>query len=672
MGGPRSLIIKGKGATMYVTRLPELKYQAAVLAEAIPFIDNLKCRTIKGLAANSGVSEKQVHRWKSLLREEGLRLFSTLKPGRRKTDISSCRENEQLLIYETINRLLAESRGKYRFTAKDKQRLLSERARLKAEHGLTYEIFSQLVGIDSGILRLWARRVKTEGAEGLVEKSRAPKRCPNKLPAEVISRIERYGRKWQCRHRTIHITEFSVHFRYRYRKLLRQFGKSSISDKVIARYLKQAGLYKQREETPKGQRGRFRYYFPGAQCMIDTTMVVFLGVRLKLIAVLEAFSRNILYQEGFLRENAGAVIRVLSKSLQAAGRKGLKILSVLSDHGRPYKSGRVRCYLRGNGICRNLAAAYRPTGKAVIERYFRTAKEQLASRCGLIRLFFKGLWQWLKVRMVKTIFNLLLLGLTEKYNRRDSRQAKSSVRVGPQFQESVRRVLQTEEQNSELKSELIDRVYKEFFSAGGVRKTKVKGYLSGYRKETITSAAEALRRKLAVDDLPVKNRWWYLSKVAYNIKKKMQEEQVARARQVIRTQQTNIKEDEEMARIEEEKWWAEQHPQEALDKAVNWYLLLCNFPVARRYYQREIIRITGTVMERYSILTAGLKLKELCERIKVKVLSTGMLRNKMVPLPAPSDVEQSKEEIITLLKQYNFRGKQDIPVVQNLRRLWIR
>jgi len=666
MGGPRSLIIKGKGATMYVTRTPEKIYQTAVLAEAIPFIDNSKGWTIKGLAASRGVSEKQVHRWKALLREEGLRLFSTLKPGRRKTDISSCSESGQLLIYETINRLLAENRGKYRFTADEKQRLLCKRERLKAEHRLPYEEFSKLIGIDSGILRLWARRVGAEGAAGLQEKSRAPKNSPNKLPAEVISAIERYGGWWQRRHRGLRITEFSVHFRYRYRRLLRRVGKSTLSDKAICRYLKQAGLYKQREQPPKGQRGRFRYYFPGAQCMIDTTAVVFLGVKLKLIAALDAFSRNILHQEVFSGENACAVIGVLNKSLQAAGRKGLKILSVLSDHGRPYKSGKVRCYLKENGICRNLAAAYRPTGKAAVERYFRTAKEHLASRCGLIRLFFRGLW----IRLVKAVFNLLLLGLTETHNRRYShRQEQAAVRVSPQFRESVRTVLEHEESNSELNNELIDRLYNEFFPAGAVRKSKVKEYLSRYRKQDITEAAVALRRKLAVVDMPAINRWWYLSKVVDNIKKKRKEEAYRKAKQTVRQHQQRIKDEGETAKIEEEHRWNERHPEGALDKAVGRYLLLCNLPVARGYYQREIIRLTERIMARHSVLTAGLKMKKLCERIRRTELPAGLANDKTAP-PAPSEIEGAKEEIIRLLKGHNFRGKQEIPAVQNLRRLW--
>jgi transposase InsO family protein len=661
---------------MYVTRMPELKYQAAVLAEAIPFIDNLKCRTIKDLARSLCVSEKQLHRWKSLLREEGLRLFSTLRPGRRKKEVwKSYPESEHLLIYETINRLLIKTQKdgetNQKFSPAEKQTLLFQRTRLKSEHGLTYEQFSQLIGIDSGSLRLWARRVKTDG---LQEKSRAPKRCANKLPAQVIRAIEQYGRRWQRLHRTIRITEFSVHFRFKHRRLLRRFGKSTLSDKVIARYLKQAGLYKQREETLKGQRGRFRYYFPGAQSIIDTTAVVFLGVRLKLIAVLDAFSRNILHQEGFPGENAEAVIRVLKSGLKVAGRNGLKVLSVLSDHGRPYKSGRVRRYLKENGICRNLAAPYRPQGKAALERYFRTAKETLSSKGGLIQLFFRGLWQWLKVRLVKAVFNLILLGYTGLYNRTrvTSPGASSTGMVRPQFQESVRRVLQAEEQNSELKSELIDRVYSEFFPSGAVRKSKVKEYLSGYRKQDITEAAVALRRKLVVENLPATNRWWYLSKVADNIEKKRKEEELRKARQTIRFQQQRIKDEQETAKTEEDIRWYERHPEEALEKTVGWYLLLCNFPVARGHYRREIIRLTETIMASHSVLTAGRKLEKLCERIKEAAPLTGALRDNTEPQPTVFEIERAREEIISVLKRHNFRGKQDIPTAQNLRRLWIK
>ncbi len=78
---------------------------------------------------------------------------------------------------------------------------VAERERLKQEFALTYETFSKLLGLDSGSLRLWARKLQKEG-----------------------------------------------------------------------------------------KRGAFRYYFLGAQSLIDTSLVFFLGVRMYLIAVMDVFS----------------------------------------------------------------------------------------------------------------------------------------------------------------------------------------------------------------------------------------------------------------------------------------------------------------------------------------------------------------------------------------------
>ena len=72
---------------MFVTRAPEEKFKLSVLAVALPLIDKLECRTIKGIAEKSSVSEKQLHLWKNKLKEEGVKIFSHLTPGRKKKSL---------------------------------------------------------------------------------------------------------------------------------------------------------------------------------------------------------------------------------------------------------------------------------------------------------------------------------------------------------------------------------------------------------------------------------------------------------------------------------------------------------------------------------------------------------------------------------------------------------
>ena len=129
---------------------------------------------------------------------------------------------------------------------------------------------------------------------------------------------------------------------------------------------------------------------------------------------MDAFSRNIFHQEVFLREKAEKIIKCLKASLKKARSLGLKVLSLLSDHGRPYKSRRVRQYLKGKGICRNFSPPYWPEGKAPIERYFRTLKEKLSNKWEVLRLLLKGIFLWIKERVAQRFFNFILLALTDE------------------------------------------------------------------------------------------------------------------------------------------------------------------------------------------------------------------------------------------------------------------
>ena len=112
---------------MYIKRDPKQILRLAVLALAIVFFENLIKKSIKEVAEENGVSEKQLHFWKAKLREEGLRIFSCFKPGRRKGAFLQHQESEKLLIYEVINRLLLEvverEVGSGGFTAFEKEKI---------------------------------------------------------------------------------------------------------------------------------------------------------------------------------------------------------------------------------------------------------------------------------------------------------------------------------------------------------------------------------------------------------------------------------------------------------------------------------------------------------------------------------------------------------------------
>ena len=669
---------------MYIKRDPKQIFRLAVLALAISFFEKLIKKSIKEVAEENGVSEKQLHIWKERLKQEGLSLFSCLRPGKRKEVFLQHQENEKLLIYEVINRLLVETEtGRAEFSAEIKEKILQERERLKERFCLSYQKFAELIGIPSRTLRLWAKKYREGGGEALEDKSPVPKDNKKKLPPVIIEKIQRCGEWWRRKRGKIRPTEFSNWLRLRCRKLLLEEGHPDLADNTITRYLKEVDLYQEKEEKPKGKRGSFIYYFPGAQGLIDTCQLYFLGVRAYVIGVMDAFSRGILSQSAFLRETKEAVVKVTGISLKEAKKFRLKLLSLVSDHGRVYKAKDTREYLRSEGILPIFAPPYWPEGKAAIERYFRTLKEAIYVRPGkLLRLFLKGLARRaieLGKRVITWVLNVILQGIQEEYNSRSQREEKQSPdeKVSKGHTESLKKatwkVLEERAATSSLKRELIDSVYKEFGLT--VNLAGAKKCLSRYRKESIVEAAEALRRKLVVEDLAPMNRWYYLSKVTSNIEERRKELELKQAEIIISREKKRRQEEEDKREIQRQREWHETHPQESLQSAIEWYLLFYPKKLGLSYYEGTIIENVVKILKSHSLLTAPLRLKEIGENI-LSEDTINRLKNKAekqgLNLPSEIKMREAKERILELLQGGYAQAGRNLPPIQNLRSLYLR
>ena len=673
---------------MYINYTIQERFELACKVLALSFFDKYPEQrskvslTLKEIAAHAGVSRNQTYEWKNILSREGPKLFEALKPGRKLKEVSALADDEQVLISESISRLAVQSRQGQswngQWPAKLKSKFLFERKRLKQIYGLSYECFAKRMGLSSAILRLWSGKLKTEGQAGLENKSRAPKYSPEKLTVDVIRAIEDYGRQWCKRHYgRIKIGVFAESFRHDKSRLLVKYDKCNLSNKAIKRYLKEAWLYGKAEKKPReAKRGNFRYYCPGAQLLIDTTFYYFFGLKVAIVGLMDAFSREILHQEGFVAENASAVVRTLKKGMKKAESLGLSIWSVLSDHGRPYKSKKVWTYLRDNGIKRIYSAPYWPQGKAAIERYFRTLKEGLSEQGRLIGYLIKGLVITLREKFLLCCLNLILIGFNGKYSITpnpgiDGRSPHERLGRTPEtrYQAAVNLVLEEDEKNSELKQELIAKFYKEFKLE--VSLVKAKGYLAPCSKESITKAAEALRRKLVKEDLAVLNRWQYWSKTSKIIDEDRKKAELAAARQVIVEKKKTDRDREERRRIEEQRRWSETHPEEVLREAIEWQLIFWDSKFTAGHYEWMIKENLKSVLMKHSKLTAGLKVKEICEAIeeKEKIETKNVLKSGR-KLPEAEKLTQAKEGIIKLIKDIYTEFKDEIPRFQGIKQLW--
>jgi len=664
---------------MYIYRSPEEKFKITCLAVAISLFDKTKVNvTIKEMAEETGVSEKQLHVWKNALIAQGPKILFSSKPGRKKEKICILAGDEKLLIYEAVNHVLTKYLKNCKITVDFKRRILHLRKQLKRDFNLSYEEFAQLIGLSSRQIIRWANRLKLEGEAGLEDKSRAPKYSPEKLTVDVIVAIEDYGRQWLKKHHGwIKIGAFAESFRHDKRRLLTKYGKANLCNKTIIRYLKEALLYgKAAKKQYEAKRGNFRYYWPGAQLLIDTTFYYFFGLKVAIVGLMDAFSRQILHQEGFRTENASAVVRTLKKGIKTAETLGLSIQSVLSDHGRPYKSKKVWAYLRNNSIRRIYSAPYWPQGKAAIERYFRTLKEGLAGSRQLLNYLFKGFIITVREKFLLCCLNLVLIGFNGKYSITPnpgidgkSPQQRLGWTQETRYQAAVSRVLEEDERNSELKSELIAKIYKEFKLE--VSLVKAKGYLAGCSKESITKAAEALRRKLVREDLKALNRWQYWSKTSKIIEGEKREAQLSKARQVIAEKKKTDRARQERERIEDQRRWSEAHPEETLNEAIEWQLVFWGNKFTAGHYESMIKNSLEPILMKHSKATAGLRVKKICENINKKNrLESKEILKSNYKLPEPEKLAQAKAGTIKLIQDIYTEFKDEIPRFQGIKQLW--
>ena len=85
--------------------------------------------------------------------------------------------------------------------------------------------------------------------------------------------------------------------------------------------------------------------------------------------------------------------------------------------------------------------------------------------------------------------------------------------------------------------------------------------------------------------------------------------------------------------------------------------------------------MTEKIIKRHSILTSGIKIEKLCERIRGKkelTLIKAQMKELNLNPPSPFQMELAKERLVTLIKEKFTKDNEGIPVLQNLRTLWMK
>jgi transposase InsO family protein len=236
----------------------------------------------------------------------------------------------------------------------------------------------------------WANRYQTEGPGGMVDRSSAPRRQPNRTPAPVVRKIVHL--RWKQRLGPVEIGDrlgiasSTVHAvlvrcginrlshidratgepirRYEHEKPgdllhvdVKKLGK--VPDGGGWRYVGRQQGRKNRAATPDKPRNQYRNPLIGT-CYLHT--------------VIDDHSR-VAYVEARDDETKETATEVLANAVAWFAERGVTVNRVLSDNGSCYKSNLWKQTCSDLGITPKKTRPYRPQTNGKIERFHRTLAE---------------------------------------------------------------------------------------------------------------------------------------------------------------------------------------------------------------------------------------------------------------------------------------------------------
>lgn len=337
--------------------------------------------TLTEAAEQLGVSRELAPRLHRRLYDELLGLIERQRPGPRVADPGREAERKRLALVEgllEVARAVIAAAGIAVLSAERREEVVLAVERLKADHGVGYEQAAAELGLCSRTLRTW--RGEMAAGNSLAPKSRAPKNPHGKLPEELARDIADYVALFPDEP----LAKLHRLFVRDNAELCRRHGHPRLSYGAFSRASgRRTG--EKKPDRPKPRRGRDHPdNLPHrALALMDTTDIECFGFGFKLIPLMEAHSRAVFAHELCEHERADKVVRVLDQGVQQAGG----VLALRVDRGTPYLAeSTVDSAEHQQGVEMRVARAHTPTDKAVIERFFLTAKRALAEALHCIDL----------------------------------------------------------------------------------------------------------------------------------------------------------------------------------------------------------------------------------------------------------------------------------------------
>lgn len=229
-------------------------------------------------------------------------------------------------------------------------------------------------GVSLPTARKWLGRFLAEGEQGLADRSSRPRRsprsiCPNKAMAIVELRKRR-------------LTQARI------------AGSLGVSESTVSRVLARAGLSKLSDLEPVEPVRRYEHAAPGQLLHIDTKKLGRIerpGHRVTrnrrdtvegagwefLFVAIDDHSR-VGFTDMYANESKEAATQFLRNAVAYYASLGIKIRSLLTDNGNPFRSKLFAAACLELGVRQRFTRAYRPQTNGKAERFIQSALREWA------------------------------------------------------------------------------------------------------------------------------------------------------------------------------------------------------------------------------------------------------------------------------------------------------
>jgi transposase InsO family protein len=229
-------------------------------------------------------------------------------------------------------------------------------------------------GVSVPTARKWLGRFLAEGERGLADRSSRPRRSPRSIsPNKALAIVELRKRR---------LTQARI------------AGSLGVSESTVSRVLARAGLSKLSDLEPVEPVRRYEHAAPGQLLHIDTKKLGRIerpshrvtgnrrdtveGAGWEFLFVAIDDHSRVGFTDMYANESKEAATQFLRNAVAYYASLGIKISSLLTDNGNPFRSKLFAAACLALGVRHRFTRAYRPQTNGKAERFIQSALREWA------------------------------------------------------------------------------------------------------------------------------------------------------------------------------------------------------------------------------------------------------------------------------------------------------